>query len=149
VFVLIQFVVTMPPKGKEPKAAAAAAAPAPKFEPKGFAKRDELIKIQETMQKRWDAEKIFEQDVPTDLSQPKFFATFPYPYMNGRLHLGHTFTLSRADFAVGYQRMRGKATLFPFGLHCTGMPIKACADKLRREMAQYGCPPQFPGKQPW
>lgn len=34
--------------------------------------------------------------------------------------------------------------LFPFGFHCTGMPIKACADKLKREMELYGYPPQFP-----
>jgi len=24
------------------------------------------------------------------------------------------------------------------------MPIKACADKLKREIELYGCPPQFP-----
>lgn len=36
--------------------------------------------------------------------------------------------------------------LFPFGFHCTGMPIKACADKLKREMELYGCPPKFPGE---
>lgn len=34
--------------------------------------------------------------------------------------------------------------LFPFGFHCTGMPIKACADKLQREMETFGYPPQFP-----
>lgn len=51
-------------------------------------------------------------------------ATFPYPYMNGRLHLGHTFTLSKAEFAVGYQRLKGKRSLYPFAFHCTGMPIK-------------------------
>jgi leucyl-tRNA synthetase len=33
--------------------------------------------------------------------------------------------------------------LFPFGFHCTGMPIKACADKLKREMEVYGYPPNF------
>ncbi|KAG1650145.1 Leucine--tRNA ligase, cytoplasmic [Nymphon striatum] len=64
--------------------------------------------------------------------------------MNGRLHLGHTFSLSKCEFAVGYQRLRGKRCLFPFGLHCTGMPIKACSDKLKREMEDYGYPPKFP-----
>lgn len=101
-------------------------------------------------------------------SKNKYFVTFPYPYMNGRLHLGHTFSLSKCEvglrskeidsvkslctydrylrcrysttwitwlwvspvelvsfkFAVGYQSLKGKKCLFPFGLHCTGMPIK-------------------------
>jgi leucyl-tRNA synthetase len=73
--------------------------------------------------------------------------TFPFPYMNGRLHVGHTFTLSKAEFAVGFERMRGKRALFPFGFHATGMPIKACADKLSYEIAQYGNPPVFPEEQ--
>lgn len=64
--------------------------------------------------------------------------------MNGRLHLGHTFTLSKCEFAVRFQRLKGKKALFPFGFHCTGMPIKACADKLKREMETYGFPPKFP-----
>ncbi|XP_074068795.1 leucine--tRNA ligase, cytoplasmic isoform X1 [Macrotis lagotis] len=67
--------------------------------------------------------------------------------MNGRLHLGHTFSLSKCEFSVGYQRLKGKKCLFPFGLHCTGMPIKACADKLKREIELYGCPPEFPDEE--
>ena len=69
--------------------------------------------------------------------------TFPFPYMNGKLHMGHTFTVSKCEFAVGYQRLLGKKCLFPFGFHCTGMPIKACADKLKREMEDFGYPPNF------
>jgi leucyl-tRNA synthetase len=76
------------------------------------------------MQARWDQAKIFEANAPADSSTPKFMATFPYPYMNGLLHLGHSFSLTKAEFAIGYERLQGKMTLFPFGFHCTGMPIK-------------------------
>lgn len=117
-------------------------------ERKGTAKLDFLRKIEEEIQQKWVKERAFDCDAPTTIggssNKNKFFVTFPYPYMNGRLHLGHTFCLSKCEFAVGYQRLKGKQCLFPFGLHCTGMPIKACADKLKREMELYGNPPQFP-----
>ena len=29
--------------------------------------------------------------------------------MNGRLHLGHAFSLTKADFAAGYHRLKGRA----------------------------------------
>ncbi|KAI9363838.1 leucyl-tRNA synthetase [Pilaira anomala] len=65
-------------------------------------------------------------------------ACMPFPYMNGRMHLGHAFTFSKVDFCTGYERMKGKRALLPQGFHCTGMPIKACADKLKREMSMFG-----------
>lgn len=34
--------------------------------------------------------------------------------------------------------MQGKRALFPQGYHCTGMPIKACSDKLIREVEMFG-----------
>lgn len=108
---------------------------------KGFKKREELQRIEKWAQEKWDREKAFEVDAP-DVSQAnkpaKFMATFPFPYMNGKLHLGHSFTLSKVEFAVGFERLQGKRALFPFGFHCTGMPIKACADKLKREVEMFG-----------
>ncbi|XP_054550257.1 leucine--tRNA ligase, cytoplasmic isoform X2 [Talpa occidentalis] len=119
-------------------------------ERKGTAKVDFLKKIEKEIQQKWDTDKVFEvnaSNLEKQTSKGKFFVTFPYPYMNGRLHLGHTFSLSKCEFAVGYQRLKGKVCLFPFGLHCTGMPIKACADKLKREIELYGCPPDFPDEE--
>lgn len=119
-------------------------------ERKGTAKVDFLKKIEKEIQQKWDAEKVYEVNASNSekqTSKGKYFVTFPYPYMNGRLHLGHTFSLSKCEFAVGYQRLKGKICLFPFGLHCTGMPIKACADKLKREIELYGCPPDFPDEE--
>lgn len=116
-------------------------------ERKGTFKVEYLQEIEKNIQAKWDSVKIHEVDAPSqNKSSPdeKFLATFPYPYMNGRLHLGHAFSLSKCEFATRYNRLLGKKVLFPFGFHCTGMPIKACADKLRRDMATYGYPPKFP-----
>ncbi|GFX35205.1 leucine--tRNA ligase, cytoplasmic [Trichonephila clavipes] len=117
-------------------------------ERKGTFKVNVLLDIEKTVQNEWEKQNIFEENAPllNDSKTEKYLVTFPYPYMNGRLHLGHTFSLSKCEFAVGYQRLKGKKCLFPFGLHATGMPIKACADKLKFEMETYGCPPKFPAE---
>jgi hypothetical protein len=52
------------------------------------------------------------------------------------------------EFASAYHRLCGRRVLFPQGFHCTGMPIKACADKLDAEISTYGCPPEFPAEEP-
>jgi leucyl-tRNA synthetase len=111
------------------------------------ARRDLLLQLQAEAQAKWEQAAVFQEDAPAGVvSSPanKFFGNFPYPYMNGLLHLGHAFSLSKLEFTSAYQRMQGKHVLFPFGFHCTGMPIKAAADKLDREFSTYGCPPQFP-----
>ena len=109
------------------------------------ARRDRLREIEAEMQAEWERDGVFNADVPAENADPSntFFCTFPYPYMNGRLHLGHAFTVTKADFAAGYQRLKGKHVLFPFAFHCTGMPIQAAANKLKMEIEKYGCPPVF------
>jgi len=63
----------------------------------------------------------------------KTFVTFPYPYMNGKLHLGHAYTLSKAVFYAEFRRLNGDDVLFPFAFHGTGMPIAASAAKIKYE----------------
>lgn len=112
-----------------------------------FRRRDHLSSIEKQIQKLWKERRVYEATAPQfqedlaglpvgefDNKDEKFFCTFPYPYMNGRLHLGHAFTLSKAEFQARYQRLNGKHVLWPFAFHCTGMPIPACADKLKREL---------------
>mmetsp|Transcript_25765 Transcript_25765/g.42990 ORF Transcript_25765/g.42990 Transcript_25765/m.42990 type:complete len:1134 (+) Transcript_25765:61-3462(+) len=110
--------------------------------PKSFARRDHLRDIEKKIQAKWDAEKVYE--VEYDPSREKFMLSFPYPYMNGRLHLGHAFSMTKAEFTARFQRLQGKNVMFPFGFHCTGMPIQAAANKLKEEIANFGCPPVFP-----
>lgn len=113
-----------------------------KAAPKSFARRDHLREIEKSVQAKWDESKV--NEVNMDPSKEKFMITFPYPYMNGRLHLGHAFSMTKAEFTARFQRLQGKNVLFPFGFHCTGMPIQAAANKLKEEIATYGCPPVFP-----
>ncbi|KPI43510.1 Leucine--tRNA ligase, cytoplasmic [Cyphellophora attinorum] len=114
--------------------------------------RDVLIEIEKKYQKKWQEDKVFESDAPTTeeipfgsasasdirTKHPKYFGTFAYPYMNGTLHAGHSFTVSKVEFTAGFNRLQGKRVLFPLGFHCTGMPIKACADKLVEDVRRFG-----------
>ncbi|KAK2465536.1 hypothetical protein APHAL10511_002428 [Amanita phalloides] len=113
-------------------------------------KRDHIVALERRYQQQWQEQRAFEVNAPSkeetagltpaEIHQryPKWFGCFPYPYMNGTLHLGHAFTISKIEFAAGYQRLLGKRVLFPHGFHVTGMPIRASADKLVREMELFG-----------
>ena len=47
------------------------------------------------------------------------------------MHLGHSFSLMRAEIFARYKRMRGYNTVFPFGFHATGTPIVAAAERVK------------------
>lgn len=111
--------------------------PAPKEDKeKSFARRDKLISNEREAQKLWDDLKI-NQSEPKP-GKKKFMVTFPFPYMNGLMHLGHAFSLTKAEFFIRFKRMRGFNVLFPFGFHCTGMPICAAAKRLNEELEHQG-----------
>lgn len=112
-----------------------------------FSRRDHLRKIEQTLQAEWKDKKIFEAKPDfnwektyiskEEKNKNKFMVTFPYPYMNGRLHLGHGFSLSKCEFVSRYQRLIGKNVLFPFAFHCTGMPIAAAANRVKAELSKF------------
>ncbi len=85
--------------------------------------------IEGKWQKLWQQSKIFEADA--DSTKAKFFVTFPYPYMNGFMHLGHFYTSSRVDVFARFKRMQGFNVLFPQGWHCTGSPIESAAQRIK------------------
>ena len=72
-----------------------------------------------------------------DTSKPKYFVTFPYPYMNGRLHLGHVYTMTKCDFDARFKKSQGFNVLFPFSFHATGAPIFSSANKIKYELETY------------
>jgi tRNA synthetases class I (I, L, M and V) len=112
---------------------------------RGTAKRDALRCNEVAVQAAWAAARVFESDAAATAAVPRvsdstaesssessksssaesFLVTFPYPYMNGVLHIGHAFSLTKAVFRAQYERLCGRNVLLPFAFHCTGMPIQA------------------------
>ncbi len=78
--------------------------------------------------KKWADAKIFEPEI--DNNRPKFFATFPYPYINAYLHVGHLYSLMRTEAFVRYKRMKGFNVLFPQAWHATGSPIISATERV-------------------
>jgi len=89
-----------------------------------------LKKIEEKWQKAWENAKIFEAD--PDQNKKKFFITFPYPYINGPLHVGHAFTASRVDAYARFKRMQGYNVLFPWAWHWTGQPLIGASERVAK-----------------
>ncbi len=64
------------------------------------AKLNYYLELEAKMQNKWQNEKIFEVDANESSrrnSDEKFLGTFPFPYPNGRIHIGHTFSLSKLE----------------------------------------------------
>ncbi|HTX43703.1 MAG TPA: leucine--tRNA ligase, partial [Methanocella sp.] len=84
--------------------------------------------IEEKWQRRYEEAKAFEPSV--EPGRPKYFITYPYPYMNGYFHVGRAFSGLRAEVFARYKLMQGYNVLFPFAFHCTGTPIVAAAERI-------------------
>jgi len=89
-----------------------------------------LKEIEEKWQKAWEKAKIFEADPYPN--RKKCFVTFPYPYMNGPLHVGHGFTATRVDAYARFKRMQGYNVLFPWAWHWTGQPLAGASERVKR-----------------
>src|SRR3989344_7390339 len=76
----------------------------------------------------WKKAKLFEADAKP--GRKKFYSHFTYPYVNAYPHLGHFYTLMRAEVVARYKRMQGFNVLLPQGWHATGSPIINAAKRV-------------------
>ena len=66
-----------------------------------------------------------------DPGREKFYALVAYPGTSGFLHVGHLRAYAYLDALHRYHRARGKAVLFPFGLHASGLPAVTFARRVQ------------------
>jgi leucyl-tRNA synthetase len=86
--------------------------------------------IESKWQSKWENAHIFEAD--PDTKKQKMLVTFPFPYMNGPLHVGHAFTASRVDVYARFRRMQGYNVLWPWAWHWTGQPLLGASQRVAK-----------------
>jgi leucyl-tRNA synthetase len=91
--------------------------------------------FEQKWQAKWERARLFEAD--PDPTREKVMVTFPYPYMNGPLHVGHAFTASRVDAYARFKRMQGHNVLWPWAWHWTGQPLLGASQRVARGDEEY------------
>jgi leucyl-tRNA synthetase len=86
--------------------------------------------IEEKWRSCWETSHVFEAD--PDPKRQKFLVTFPFPYMNGPLHVGHAFTATRVDVYARFRRMQGYNVLWPWAWHWTGQPLLGASQRVAK-----------------
>jgi leucyl-tRNA synthetase len=85
--------------------------------------------IEKKWTKKWQDQSIFNYEPKK--GQKKFFGTFPYPYVNSYLHLGHFYSSMRLEALSRYKRMQGFNVLYAQSWHATGSPIVNAAKRIK------------------
>lgn len=84
--------------------------------------------IEKKWQKRWEKEKLFQANVD---KREKFFTSIVIPYVNGDVHVGHSYTYIRSDVYARFKRLFGKNVLLAQAYHATGEPIVGAIKRLK------------------
>ena len=78
-------------------------------------------------QEFWQEKGIYHFD--KNSQKPIFSIDTPPPTVSGKIHIGHIFSYSQAEFVARYKRMRGYNVFYPFGFDDNGLPTERLVEK--------------------
>ncbi|MCB9134439.1 MAG: valine--tRNA ligase [Anaerolineales bacterium] len=99
-----------------------------------FDKRYQANTTETRLRHAWQEQGTYHFD-PTSAA-PVFSIDTPPPTVSGKLHLGHVYSYSHADFIARYRRMRGDNVYYPMGFDDNGLPTERLVERTLGITAQ-------------
>ncbi|MBE7075034.1 MAG: valine--tRNA ligase [Clostridiales bacterium] len=81
-------------------------------------------------QQYWQEKGVYKFD-KQNTQKPIYSIDTPPPTVSGKIHIGHIFSYSQAEFVARYKRMRGYNVFYPFGFDDNGLPTELLVEKER------------------
>ncbi len=78
-------------------------------------------------QEYWQEKGTYKFD--KDSKKPIYSIDTPPPTVSGKIHIGHIFSYSQAEFIARYKRMTGHNVFYPFGFDDNGLPTELLVEK--------------------
>ena len=78
-------------------------------------------------QEYWQEQGTYKFD--RDSKKPIYSIDTPPPTVNGKIHIGHIFSYSQAEFIARFKRMTGHNVFYPFGFDDNGLPTELLVEK--------------------
>ena len=90
-------------------------------------KRYDFKQKEAQWQKYWQDNGVYKFD--KNSNKPTFSIDTPPPTVSGKIHIGHVFSYSQAEFMARFKRMSGYNVFYPFGFDDNGLPTELLVEK--------------------
>jgi valyl-tRNA synthetase len=87
-------------------------------------------KTEARWQKQWEENDIYRFD--EDTRKEVFSIDTPPPTISGRMHIGHAFSYTQADFIARFKRMKNFEVFYPFGTDNNGLATEKLVQKEKK-----------------
>jgi valyl-tRNA synthetase len=92
-----------------------------------LAKRYDPKSVEPRLEEQWQSAGTYHYR--KDAAEPVYSIDSPPATVSGKLHLGHVYSYSHADFMARFFRMRGLNVFYPMGFDDNGLPTERLVEK--------------------